>query len=56
MRLDLEKTLHFIVALLEQVEICYDLSRNNDLTHELECVKKKLEALIKTIETVLASD
>lgn len=52
-RLNLEKTLEFVEGLHTQVSICYEMSRNDELTDELERIRDRLEALINTLTNLI---
>lgn len=48
-RLNIDQMIELLEGLHTQVSICYDLSRNDDLTEELERIKDKLEQIIHTL-------
>jgi len=53
MRLNLEATLNFLEGLHTQLQVCYELSKNNELTEELQSVIDRLTNLIQTITNLI---
>ncbi len=53
MRLNLEATLNYLEGLHTQLQVCYELSRNDELTEELQSVIDRLTNLIQTISNLI---
>lgn len=53
MRLNLEATLNYLEGLHTQLQVCYELSRNTELTEELQSVIDRLTNLIQTISNLI---
>jgi hypothetical protein len=52
-RLNLEATLDYLEGLHARLQLCYELSRNNELTEELAIVMDRLSGLITTITNLI---
>ena len=51
--LNLPSTLEYLEGLYTQLEVCYELSRNDELTEELGSVMNRLSNLITTITNLI---
>jgi len=53
-RINPDKLLELLEGIHTMISVCYELSRNDELTDHLRRVKERLESMIGAIDTIVS--